>query len=146
MKESGTKQKTGEVRLTRQRRLVMEVLEQNRGSHLTAEEIFMEARKIMPGIGLATVYRTLELLSRMDILRKGEFKDGVRHYELLEKDRHFHHHFECLKCGSVVEIEEDLLQNLEEELERKGYKVTDHVLMLYGECPRCRGRDKQQGS
>lgn len=124
-------------KLTSQRRAVMELLEQRRGSHLTAEEIYMEVKKDEPGIGLATIYRTLELLVSLEILRRGSFDDGKYRYEFSDDDRHHHHHFICLECGRIDEVGEDDLQTLEMALEKRGYQVVDHSLKLYGICPQC---------
>jgi len=125
-------------KLTSQRRAVVDLLEQRRGEHLTAEEIYMEVKKSEPGIGLATIYRTLELLVNLDILSRGSFDDGKYRYEFYEDDRHHHHHFICLDCGRIDEIGEDDLQPLENALEGRGYQIVDHSLKLYGYCPTCK--------
>lgn len=124
-------------KLTAQRRAIIELLEQRRGSHLTAEEIYMEVKKDEPNIGLATIYRTLELLVSLDILRRSSFDDGKYRYEFCDDDRHYHHHFICLECGRIDEVSEDDLQPLENALEKRGYKIIDHTLKLYGYCPHC---------
>lgn len=125
-------------KMTSQRRAVVDLLEQRQGSHLTAEDIYMEVKKSEPNIGLATVYRTLELLVSLDILHRSSFGDGKYRYEFCEDDRHHHHHFICMECGNIDEIGEDDLQPLESALEKKGYQVVDHSLKLYGYCPQCK--------
>lgn len=127
-----------QFKLTSQRRAIFEVLENNKGRHLSAEEVFLEVRKKMPGIGIATVYRTLELLENLDILHKGSFDEGKFRYELSDEKGHFHHHFICVDCGRIDEVREDYLQLIETEMERKGYQVSDHNLKLYGYCPECK--------
>lgn len=130
-------EKLRNVRMTAQRKAILQVLEEMRGHHVTAEEVYLEVKKSMPGIGLATVYRTLELFSQMEILHKGSFDEGKHRFEFCEQHRHFHHHFLCLECGGIFEVKEDYLQLIEGELERKGYVVTDHALKIYGYCPEC---------
>jgi len=127
-------------KLTSQRRAIVELLEKKQGCHLTAEEIFMEVKQLEPHIGLATVYRTLELLVTLDILRRSSFDDGKYRYEFCEDDRHHHHHFICLVCGGIDEIGDDDLQSLESSLEKRGYQVVDHSLKLYGYCPPCQSK------
>ncbi len=77
------------------------------------------SKKISPEIGLATVYRTVQLFDELDILVKHNFEDGKNRYELSQRGKdHDHHHLICLKCGKVSEVEEDLLDILEDSLKR----------------------------
>jgi len=126
-----------QYKLTPQRKAVLHVLEQTRGRHMTAEDIYNEVKKTNPGIGIATIYRTLELLARLEIVHKNSFDEGKYRYEFSENDGHFHHHFLCSSCGVIIEVEEDYLNILEGELERRGFHITDHNLQLYGLCPDC---------
>lgn len=125
------------LKMTQQRRLILEILEHNRGEHLTADDLYLEVKKAMPGIGLATVYRTLELLARLDIIHKSSFDEGKYRYEICQQTGHYHHHFVCLNCGGISEVKEDLLHQLETDLESKGFRVVDHTLKIYGYCPNC---------
>jgi Fur family ferric uptake transcriptional regulator len=90
-------------------------------------------------IGLATVYRTLELLAELHIVEKMNFGDGVARYDLRGEDHeHMHHHLICDVCGSLQEIKEDWLGELEERLEREyGFKVSDHRLDFTGTFKSC---------
>jgi len=128
--------KNSKYRLTSQREAILKVMVANRGKHLSAEEVLLKARDEHPLIGMATVYRTLDMLASMDILHKSMFGDKFR-YELCENDRHHHHHIICLSCGAIAEVQEDLLQILEEHLEKKGFQVLDHDLKFYAYCPEC---------
>ncbi|MGS0746669.1 Fur family transcriptional regulator [Syntrophomonas erecta subsp. sporosyntropha] len=125
-------------KLTPQRAAVLEVMMDNPGRHLSAEEVLIKARGKFPGIGIATIYRTLEKLADMDVLYKTMFESGKYRYELSVDDKHQHHHIICLKCGSITEVEEDLLHELEGALEDRGFDVVDHELKFYGYCPTCR--------
>src|SRR5699024_11565406 len=83
---------------------------------LSAEEVFLLVKERAPEIGLATVYRTLELLSELTIIDKINFGDGVSRYDLRKEGvDHFHHHLVCMECGSVDEIIEDLLGDVRSE-------------------------------
>ena len=92
-----------------------------------------------PEIGLATVYRTLELLSEMQVVEKMNFGDGVARYDLRNDDNHHHHHhLICIQCGAVDEIMEDWLEPLEEKLKKEfNFTVLDHRLDFQGICHRC---------
>ncbi len=125
-------------RLTDQRAVILEVMLDNKGKHLSAEEVLDYAKKRLPNIGIATVYRTLEKLVGMEILYKTMFEEGKYRYEISDDREHQHHHIICLSCGRIAEIEEDLLCNLERYLEKEGFEILDHELKFYGYCPRCK--------
>lgn len=140
MAEGGYKKKlaTGSFRLTAQRAAVLEVMVRNRGKHLSAEEVFQEARLQRPDIGIATVYRTLDSLAGLEVLYKGIFDSGKYRYELLDDNcEHHHHHVVCLSCGSISEIKDDLLCELEQNLQNQGFQIIDHDLKFFGYCPQC---------
>ncbi|MEW9699082.1 Fur family transcriptional regulator [Paenibacillus sp. SI8] len=131
-------------KLTPQREATVRVLLENEEDHLSAEDVFMLVRDKAPEIGLATVYRTLELLSELHVLEKMNFGDGVARYDLRDDStRHHHHHLICVQCGSVDEILEDWLGEFEERLDRDfHFQVLDHRLDFQGICHRCNDRGK----
>ena len=133
LKEKGYK-------LTPQRKATLKVILNNEGKHMSTEEIYNEVKKECPEIGLATVYRAMLLLEELGILYKHNFEDGKNRYELNNPDEdHLHHHIICLKCGSVDEVEDDLLGHLEDEIESKyNFKIVNHKLKFYGYCSNCR--------
>ncbi|SDK53288.1 ferric iron uptake transcriptional regulator [Lacicoccus qingdaonensis] len=126
-------------KLTPQREVTLRVLLENESDHLSAEDVFMKVKDKYPEIGLATVYRTLELLNELKILDKINFGDGVSRYDLRKEGaEHFHHHLVCINCGSVEEIEEDLLGDVEKIVESDfQFKITDHRLTFHGICRTC---------
>jgi Fur family ferric uptake transcriptional regulator len=128
-----------QLKLTPQREATLRVLLENEEAHLSAEEIFMLVKQKAPDIGLATVYRTLDLLCDLKIIEKLNFGDGVARYEFRSDDHpHHHHHLICLKCGFVSEIE-DLLDDLEARVERDHhFKIVDHRVSFLGYCANCR--------
>lgn len=127
-------------KFTGQRYAVLEVLAKYKGKHLTTEEIYQYVRDTDPEIGLATVYRSLTLLERIGLVMELDLDDGFSRYELARHNEdHRHHHLICSKCGSVSEVEEDLLDELEEQiLIKKDFLVKDHRVKFYGLCSHCR--------
>lgn len=129
-----------DYKLTPQRQVILQVLTEHPERHLSAEEIYTIVKQKYPEIGLATVYRTLEILADLDILQKMDFDDGRSRYELNDGGAHHHHHLICIKCGRVIEFEDDLLESLEAMVAKKtNFEVLDHHLKFYGLCGDCRG-------
>jgi Fur family transcriptional regulator, ferric uptake regulator len=111
---------------TPQRLEVLEALAAEQ--HQTLEEI----RGRCPGVGLVTVYRTLDLLSEIGAVRRLELGDGPR-FELAEDH---HHHMVCESCGDVSEFEECPLDL--QRLRDVGFEVSSHSVEIYGRCAGCR--------
>jgi len=134
-------------KLTPQREATVRVLLENEEDHLSAEDVFMLVKDKAPEIGLATVYRTLELLSEMHVVEKLNFGDGVARYDLrTDNHKHHHHHLICVKCGSMSEIMEDWLGPLEERLEKEfNFNVLDHRLDFQGICAKCQAAEDAEG-
>lgn len=132
LKEKGHK-------LTTQRRAILDIIHSHEGEHLSTEEIYDLVKPKCPEIGLATVYRTLQLLEEMKIIYKLNFDDGCSRYELnSNENEHKHHHLICDQCGKVLEVEEDLLDNIEAEISKKyDFNITDHKVKFYGICKDC---------
>lgn len=126
-------------KLTPQRRAILNTVIDNQGKHLSTEEIYDIVKKDCPEIGLATVYRTLQLLSELDVLSKLSLDDGCVRYELNNhEDDHQHHHLICTSCGNVFEVVVDLLDALEAEIEQNyDFKINDHKVKFFGICKNC---------
>ncbi|HHV64235.1 MAG TPA: transcriptional repressor [Peptococcaceae bacterium] len=133
-------------KLTNQRQRVFEVVSENEGNHLNSLEIYEHVRKKYPDIGVATVYRTLALLEDMGLIYGVDFEDGFRRYELAnDNEEHRHHHLICIECGSIREVQEDLLGTIEEAISHKhNFKVMNHRVKFYGYCAKC--QEKMAGS
>lgn len=132
LKEKGYK-------LTSQRRAIVDMIIRNEGSHLTTEELYDLVKKECPEIGLATVYRTVQLLEALGVICKLDLNDGCSRYELIhEEENHQHHHLVCTNCGKVIEVQDDLLEVLENEIEGKyNFKIKNHSVKFYGICNEC---------
>jgi Fur family ferric uptake transcriptional regulator len=126
-------------KMTPQRWAIISTFLMNKGRHLSADDVYSMLKETYPNNGIATVYRTLELLEEVDVLKKMDFGDGRSRYELDDEDSH-HHHLVCNHCGSIMEFEDELLLSLQEAIERKtGFQIRDHVAKFYGLCSKCQG-------
>jgi Fur family ferric uptake transcriptional regulator len=130
------------LKVTNQRIGVLETLASYPDKHLTAEEIYDKVRQEYPEIGLATVYRTIQLLLELHLIDKISLDDGCVRYEIACRDsddtKHHHHHLVCLSCGNVFSFEDDLLEELESKIKEKmDFRVVDHEVKLYGYCREC---------
>lgn len=138
--------KKKKYKLTSQRQIILQSFLDSTERHLCAEDVYVMVKKVAPEIGLATIYRTLDLFTELDLLRKMDFGDGRNRYELNDAEfSHFHHHLICLGCGKVDEFEDDMLESLETMLERKlQFHTVDHQLKVYGYCKDCQGKHKNE--
>lgn len=130
------------LKVTSQRLMVLNILSAPGDEHLTVEEIYDLAKEESPEIGLATIYRTVQVLLELHVIEKVTFDDGFARYELNGEETgsgHRHHHAICTQCGKVYSLETDLLDTLEKQVfESLGFEVTDHEVKLYGLCSACR--------
>ncbi len=133
------------ARWTVPREAILKVLLQT-SKHMSAKEIYATLHKIYPGIGLTTVYRTLDLLSRVGVISKLSVGNGHTRYEYKsdEKKEH-HHHLICNRCGKIIdysdflEEELELVRKTEENLAKKyNFTVQDHNIEFYGLCSKCK--------
>jgi Fur family ferric uptake transcriptional regulator len=107
--------------------------------HLSIEELYLKLRAKHPGIGYATVYRTLKLFAESGIAREIQFGDGQTRYEHLHAGEH-HDHLVCTSCGAIVEFENETIEKLQAEVAgQHGFVIKMHKLELYGICANCSG-------
>lgn len=130
------------LKVTIQRIAILEALESRPDKHLTAEEIYECVKMKNPEIGLATVYRTIQLLAELNLIDKLNLGDGYVRYEIgqgSDDSTHHHHHLICLNCGNVLTYQGDLLETLEHRIrEAMDFEVVDHEVKLFGYCKDCR--------
>ena len=127
-------------KFTPQRKAILEAIQERPGEHLSTEEIYDLVKVNFPEIGLATVYRTVQLLVELDILSKLNLDDGYVRYELSDhnEDQHHHHHLICTECGKIIEVKEDMLDAIEAQIELKySFLIKDHKLKFFGLCDTC---------
>jgi Fur family ferric uptake transcriptional regulator len=124
-------------KITPPRLAVLRVIELE-GEHLNPGEILERAQLIHPSVGRATVYRTLELLTQLKIVRPiyvGE--NGPTYIRAVGG----HHHLVCSACGLVVDFDQCVAEQMVQELaERFGFQITSHLLEFYGLCAGCRNQ------
>jgi Fur family transcriptional regulator, ferric uptake regulator len=121
-------------RMTPQRHAILHVLKAS-GKHLSPAQVFEQARRNVPGITEATVYRTLEFLAENGMAQPA--LNGGRH-QVYEISGHDHHHLICSACGKSVEVEHHQIQKLYRQLEaRSGFQLTSSHLTFFGLCPAC---------
>jgi len=129
------------MRMTRPRQVVLSILE-DAAVPLSPQTIHQQSRKAHQEIGLVSVYRTLDVLMDLALVRKVYGLDGCHGYVLASPGHH--HHLVCRECDRAVEFSgaEDL-SNLTKRIQKEtGFTVEDHLLQLYGLCPDCQKKQK----
>jgi Fur family ferric uptake transcriptional regulator len=105
---------------------------------VTALDLDDELRRRTPPVGRASVYRALEQLEQLDLVRRLEVSRGTAGYERIEPDGHHHHHAICRTCGRMVPFEDPKLEQAIGRLcESMEFEVTEHDVVLRGRCERC---------
>lgn len=123
------------LKVTEQRLAILKYLHEGR-RHVTAQELYEKINKTHPEIGFATVYRFLRTLSDGSFVTEVRMGGMPARYELAPKDHH--DHLTCVKCGKICEFENRAIESLQEKVAHQfGFKLTHHILELYGVCPKC---------
>ena len=111
------------------------------GCSVTAKEIADSLHERGQEIGVASIYRTLELLDKLRLTRRVDAAEGVARYEPVGPRGEHHHHIVCDSCGEVAAFEDVELERAIERLsDRVDYSIDAHDVTLRGECPACRSR------
>jgi len=121
------------MRMTEARKLILEELRRS-SKHPTADEIFLKLRTELPSLSLATVYRNLELLERLGVVKRLELSSGRRHYDGNVLD---HAHMRCIECGEVVDMPLPGRGWLRKVLSLSDYDLIGINIELVGICKRC---------
>ncbi len=126
-------------RMTPQRQTILDVFQNlPDGRHLSAEDLHTRLHNEGENISLATIYRTLKLMSRMGILRELELAEGHKHYELNQPAPHHHHHLICVRCNKTIEFRNDsVLRSGVKVADKHGYHLLDCQLTIHAVCPAC---------
>lgn len=124
------------MRVTHQRSLIMEIIRHGRG-HLDADEIYRGAREKEPRVSLSTVYRTLQMMKKLNLVEELHFDENHHHYEV--KPSAEHHHLVCLGCGRVIEFNYPLARYLKKKVpEAKDFAINETEVRMTGYCAECR--------
>ena len=123
-------------RLTTPRQAIIKLVAP-RQDHFSAQEVWDEVRERYSGIGRATVFRTLDLLTELGVLNRIHAGDGCHRYTICETTHH--HHLMCVECGTVSSLEAG---GIESQIRRlasdAGFDLLTHHLELVGRCASCR--------
>jgi len=126
------------LKVTLPRMKILEILEQSSQLHLSAEDIYRILLDSDEEIGLATIYRVLTQFEGAGLVMRHHFEGGQAVFEI---DRGKHHdHLICIKCGKIVEFVNSSIEEQQQKIaEENGFKITDHSLIIYGDCnnPEC---------
>ena len=124
-------------KLTPQRRAVLKVIARSH-EHLTPAAIGEKVRQEHPSIGLVTIYRTLEILTKLDFICEVHIGGRCRSYLMRRPSAH-HHHLVCAECGAVVDFADCDLAELEQRLSQDtGFEIESHLLEFLGRCSDCK--------
>ena len=124
-----------DLKLTSQRRTILHGA--LRDGHFSAEKLLEFSKKKDPTVSKATVYRTIALLKEAKILEEQDFGEGKKLYERAQGRKH-HDHLICIKCGEILEFENDPIERLQDsEAKKHGFKTVYHSLKLFGFCKSC---------
>ena len=106
----------------------------DRSGHFSVDDILSQ----LPGVGRATVFRTVKLLSEMGVLCRVLLEDGTLRYRVSRRQDH-HHHLVCVSCASVQELDACIDPDVLGDLARStGYEIEGHWLEFFGRCAACR--------
>lgn len=116
---------------------ILELMEQSKIRHFSAEDIYRYLLKSNVELGLATVYRVLTQFESAGIVIRHNFEEGHSVFELAG-DEH-HDHIVCVRCGKVEEFHDNEIEQRQNVIAKKlGFELTDHNLNMYGLCPSCK--------
>ena len=132
------------VKITRARSAILRVLSAT-SEHLTVAEVYRRVRRIDRRVGLASVYRTMELLARMGLVKHVHLDHRHRHYASITADHR--HHLVCTSCGLAVEFNDCRLEALERVIARRThFRIDGHCVEFFGQCRKCRTRPSTHAS
>jgi len=120
------------LKVTSPRVKILRLLQLPENQHLSAEDLYKKLLSQGDEVGVATVYRVLNQFDDAGIVTRHHFEGGKSVFELTHQEHH--DHLVCLKCGEVIEFNDDLIEEQQKLIAKKfGIKLTNHSLYLYGE-------------
>ena len=123
-------------KITPQRRTILGAITLSH-EHLTPAAIYERVCQEHSGIGLVTIYRTLEILIKLGLICEVHAGDNCRSY-LMRRPSEHHHHLICSDCGTVIDFVDCDLSKLEQRLSKEnGFKISGHLLEFLGQCRNC---------
>lgn len=134
--------KLNSLKFTKQREIVLKTL-YNYDEHFTPESLYLLVKENQPSlnVGIATIYRTLNLLEESQMVTSISFGSAGKKYELANKPHH--DHLICKSCGEIVEFEDNNIEKRQQDIAKaNGFKLTSHLMQLYGICKKCQEKQK----
>jgi len=132
------------LKYTKQREIILKTLYEN-SNHFTPENLYLLIKENYPDltIGITTVYRTLNLLEENNIASSISFGVAGKKFELSNKPHH--DHLICQKCGEIIEFHSPDIEQLQEKIATMhDFKLTDHLMQLYGICKECQTKQTEK--
>ena len=124
------------LKVTLPRLKILQILESAEIRHMSAEDIYKTLISAGEDVGLATVYRVLTQFELAGLITRHNFEGGHSVFEI--DDGEHHDHLVCVRCGTVVEFYDDIIENRQASVAaKKGFEVTYHALNIYGICMQC---------
>lgn len=121
------------LKATLPRLKILELFENSKERHLSAEDVYKELLTSGDDVGLATVYRVLTQFEEAGLLIRHHFESGKAVFELNQGSHH--DHIVCVKCGRVEEFyDAEIEKRQQQAAESRGFKMQEHSLMIYGIC------------
>ena len=129
------------LKATLPRLKILEIMEDNKLRHMSAEEVYKALLECGEEIGLATVYRVLTQFESAGLVTRHHFEGGHSVFEM--DDGQHHDHLMCVKCGKIEEFIDETIEERQKSIAAKfKFEMTDHSLYIYGVCPTCQGERK----
>ena len=125
------------LKYTKQREVLLQTL-YNNSEHFTPEQLYLHIKERHPGlnVGIATVYRSLNLLEESGMVTSISFGAQGKKFELANKPHH--DHMICRQCGVIVEFEDQIIEQRQLAIAKEhGFKLTGHIMQLYAVCSEC---------
>lgn len=132
------------LKFTKQREILLKTL-YNGTDHFTPEQLYLLIKEKYPGLnlGIATVYRTLNLLEESNMVTTITFGSQGKKFELATKPHH--DHMICKHCGLIIEFEDTAIEKRQLAIAKEyGFKLTGHIMQLYGVCKECQKKRGNQ--
>ena len=131
-------------KFTKQRELIFNVLKNSSEKHLTPEQLFSIVHQDHRQVGIATIYRTLNIFEELGLVNKQEFTDQAYTYEVIDPESDHHDHIICTSCGKILEDEflsvEDVKNSLKENF---NFDLSYYSLRIYGICSDCQNNKEK---
>ncbi len=133
--------KASGLKATLPRLKILDIFQNAKVRHLSAEDVYKMLLADNLDVGLATVYRVLTQFEQAGILQRNHFETGKAVFELNEGSHH--DHLVCLDCGKVEEFYDEEIEKRQEAIAKQyGFEIADHALALYGHCKSCQKAKK----